>query len=716
MRNFRSHQGCQTPGGNVGAENTAFAIQALSNRRFFVADARMNAPRALVDLTVVVVNYNVRDFLEQALESVERAAVGLDCEIIVVDNNSADGSVEMVRERFARCTLIANSENVGFSRANNQALVLARGRSILLLNPDTVVQEDTFRELIAFLEATPRAGVVGCRIINPDGSFAVESRRSFPTPSVAIWRILGLSRLFPRSKVFGRYNLTYKSVDEVSEVDALSGSCMLLRRAALIDDFGKAGVDESSKPTRLFDERFFMYGEDLDLCFRIQSAGWKLYYTPATQIIHYKGESTRNGDLRYVRLFYGAMLLFSEKHFHGRYSLLVRLFLRLGIVIRGGLSAAASLARRAAPILLDFASVFAAIVAVSRFRLGEYPEALFLTVAPTYAAATVVAMSMFGVYRSARSFKPRYAIASVTVALLSVAALSFFIKQIAFSRAVVLAGAPLALLLMLLWRRLGSQGPTGLPKAVIVGTGDEASRVAALLDKHPEPPFVLGGYVCAETDVGAGEKLRRLGGTHQLRDIVRVGQVDTVVFAAGSNTRRDIFGWMQELSDLPVSLRMLDTREAFVVGKSSIDQLSLDAFIEARAALGIQRRVWSHRAFDLAFAVAGILASPFIYGGAALGNRRMKRAATILPDLPSVIFGKRAVVGFDELSAYRPPVSWRLRPGIFPAVAGTPNSAIPDADLDLLYVRYAMHQSASVDWAILRDAWNAASTRNNGMP
>ncbi|RMH52773.1 MAG: glycosyltransferase family 2 protein, partial [Bacteroidetes bacterium] len=301
-------------------------------------------PPTLLDLSVIIVNYNVREFLEQALRSLERARGTLAMEIFVVDNNSVDGSVERVREAFPDVHLIANRENVGFGRANNQAIRQARGRYLLILNPDTIVQEDTLHTLVRFMDEHPDAGAVGCKILNPDGSFAPESRRAFPTPATAFYRITGLSRLFPRSPVFGRYNLTYLPIDQVAEVDALSGSCMLVRQAALWwsreawEAAGPAAGSSDPPPdppmngAGLFDEDFFMYGEDLDWCYRIQRAGWKVYYTPETQIIHYKGESTKKGELRYVRLFYGAMLLFTEKHLENRYSRLMAWALRGSIL------------------------------------------------------------------------------------------------------------------------------------------------------------------------------------------------------------------------------------------------------------------------------------------------------------------------------------------------------------------------------------------------
>src|SRR3990172_4972493 len=236
-----------------------------------------------MDLSVIIVNYNVRDFLENALASAREAMKGIDGEVIVVDNASDDGSVEMVGRKFPGVRMVANDRNIGFAAANNIALRLSRGRYMLLLNPDTIVKEDTFQIIIRFLDTHPDAGLAGCRILNPDGTLQLACRRSFPTPWVAFTKISGLSALYPESRIFGKYNLGYLDPDRTYEVDAISGSFMAVRREA----YEKAGG---------LDEEYFMYGEDLDWCYRIKQAGWKVYYVSGTRIIHYKGESVRRSD------------------------------------------------------------------------------------------------------------------------------------------------------------------------------------------------------------------------------------------------------------------------------------------------------------------------------------------------------------------------------------------------------------------------------------
>ena len=261
-------------------------------------------------LSVIIVNYNVKFYLEQCLESVRRASQGLQVEVYVVDNLSTDGSVAYLRERFPDVTFVANQENVGFARANNQAIRQSKGRYVLLLNPDTIVGEDTLVRMVEFMDAHPEVGGAGAYMLNADGSFAPESRRGLPTPFVAFCKMVGLTKLFPKSRLLGRYYMGYLDANEVNEIEAISGACMMLRREAL----DKVG---------LLDEDFFMYGEDIDLSYRVLKGGYKNYFIP-TRMLHYKGESTVKSSYRYAYTFYQAMRLFFRKHY-GHYSFIISL-------------------------------------------------------------------------------------------------------------------------------------------------------------------------------------------------------------------------------------------------------------------------------------------------------------------------------------------------------------------------------------------------------
>ncbi len=267
-----------------------------------------------ITLSVVIVNYNVKYFLEQCLYSLRAALQGMEAEVFVVDNNSTDGSVAYLKPNFPEVTFIENSDNPGFAKANNQAIRLAKGKYILLLNPDTVIGEDSIRSLCYFLDEKPKAGALGVKMIDGNGVFLPESKRSFPTPWVSFCKMFGLSRLFPKNPRFAKYSLPYLNPDARHKVDVLAGAFMLIRKEAL----DKAG---------LLDEDFFMYGEDIDLSYRLKLAGYKNYYMPE-RILHYKGESTSKGNIKYVKIFYGAMLIFYRKHYSGAgklFSLLIRL-------------------------------------------------------------------------------------------------------------------------------------------------------------------------------------------------------------------------------------------------------------------------------------------------------------------------------------------------------------------------------------------------------
>ncbi|MBR9975534.1 MAG: glycosyltransferase family 2 protein, partial [Bacteroidetes bacterium] len=260
-----------------------------------------DAAGARPDISVVIVSYNVRDLLESCLQSLYTALAGISHEVFVVDNRSDDGTVDMLRHRFPQVSLIASEKNLGFAGGNNLALAHASGELLLLLNPDTLVQEDTVSTMQRFFRENGDVGMASCKIIKPDGSLELACRRSFPSPWVSFTKLSGLSTLFPKSPLFARYNLTYLSEDESYEVDAISGSFMMLRHT-VYEAIG--GLDES----------YFMYGEDLDYCYRTQKAGWKLAYVPDTKIIHYGGESTKRSSIDAHAEFYRAMQVFARKN------------------------------------------------------------------------------------------------------------------------------------------------------------------------------------------------------------------------------------------------------------------------------------------------------------------------------------------------------------------------------------------------------------------
>lgn len=276
-------------------------------------------------ISVIIVSFNVEKLLQECLESIYRETQAGSFDIWVVDNNSRDNSVAMVREHFPEVHLIENEGNVGFPKANNQAVVRSTSDYILLLNPDTIVRDRAIDKMVAFMDARPDVGVSGCRVLNEDGTLQPACRRSVPTPKVAFYHLSGLSRLFPNSKTMARYNLTYLDPNQPHEVDAVSGAFLVIRK----DVVDKIGV---------LDETFFIYGEDMDWCIRAKRAGWKVMYYPDAEILHYKGVGCSTNSRKTSYEFYRAMYLFHRKHFAKNHSPVTNLLIYFGIVLRALLS------------------------------------------------------------------------------------------------------------------------------------------------------------------------------------------------------------------------------------------------------------------------------------------------------------------------------------------------------------------------------------------
>ena len=340
-------------------------------------------------LSVIIVNYNVEYFLEQCINSARTALSKTSGEIILVDNNSIDGSVELVKSKFPEIQLIENKENTGFSKANNQAMRIAKGEYVLLLNPDTVVEEDTFIKCIEFMDQHPDAGGLGVKMIDGKGRFLPESKRGLPTPWVAFYKIFGISSLFKKSKKFGRYHLSYLDMNKVHEVEILSGAYMLMRKEAL----DKVG---------LLDEDFFMYGEDIDLSYRIIKGGYKNYYFPETSIIHYKGESTKKSSVNYVFVFYRAMIIFAKKHFSEKNASWFSFLINIAIYLRAGLAVVSRFLKRSIIPLIDLVLVgcllYCVVHAYEILKPIQYEWDIIKWAIPSYSLVWLLMTFLFGGY------------------------------------------------------------------------------------------------------------------------------------------------------------------------------------------------------------------------------------------------------------------------------------------------------------------------------
>ncbi|MFC7669403.1 glycosyltransferase family 2 protein [Hymenobacter humi] len=448
----------------------------------------------MVKLSVVIVNYNVCYFLEQTLLSVRRAVEKLaqPVEVFVVDNNSVDGSVAMVQARFPEVQLIANRDNPGFSKANNQALRRATGQYRLLLNPDTVVEEDTFRACCDFMDAHPDCGGLGVKMLDGQGQFLPESKRALPTPEVAFYKMFGLARLMPKSRTFGRYHLGYLSPEDTHEVEVLSGAFMMLRQTAL-NQIG------------LLDEDYFMYGEDIDLSHRLRQGGWKNYYFPGTRIIHYKGESTKRTSVNYVFVFYRAMVIFARKHFAPGRAGLFSLLINAAIWLRAGAAVLERLAVRVAPLLLDAGLIWAGMYVLKsywennhKFVPGDYPPQYMTVAVPAYILVWLTSAYLSGAYDP--PVKTSRVVRGVFLGTLLISAASNFLDAWRFSKALIILGGAWAvaaivgrhLLAHFIKYRDLRLSEHRQKTIAIVGSGPESRRVRHLLEAAGVQARVIG--------------------------------------------------------------------------------------------------------------------------------------------------------------------------------------------------------------------------------
>ncbi len=521
-------------------------------------------------LSVIIVNYNVRYFLEQCLYSVQKASADMDTEVFVVDNNSVDDSVKMLRDKFPEVHLIQNKENKGFSVANNQAIRQAKGEYILLLNPDTVVEDTTFQKVIAFMDEHSEAGGLGVKMIDGNGDFLPESKRGLPTPIVAFYKILGLSKLFPKSKSFGKYHLGYLDENKTAPVDILAGAFMLLRKKTL-DIIG------------LLDESFFMYGEDIDISYRITKAGFVNYYFPQTRIIHYKGESTKKTSVNYVITFYNAMVIFAKKHFSRKNARLFSVIINLAIYLRASL---AIISRFLYNILLPLMDAAITYGGIYLFKLyweknitysygGHYPSEYMTIVIPVYLLVWLLAVMLSGGYdRPFRIIKVFQGIFIGTVTILVFYAL--LSESYRFSRALLILGAAWALVSMLISRSLLHLlkyrdyrfENNKNRRFVIVGEKQEAERVADLLRKTVINPGFIGLVRITEN---SDKTNGFIGSLSQIKDIITIYQIDELIFCAKDIPAKDIIDHMAKLQDSQVDYKIAPPESMSIIGSKSIN-------------------------------------------------------------------------------------------------------------------------------------------------
>jgi GT2 family glycosyltransferase len=561
-----------------------------------------------MDLSIIIVNYNVKYFLEQCLISVKAAVEGVSAEIFVVDNASSDDSVDLIRQKFPEINLIANSENLGFSKANNQAIHKANGQYILLLNPDTVVESDTFYKCLDYMGNNTSVGALGVRMIDGSGAFLPESKRGFPSPWAAFCKFVGLSSLFPNSKTFNQYHLGYLKENETSEVDVLSGAFMMLRKKAL---------DKSG----LLDEAYFMYGEDIDLSVRIKQNGYKVVYFPGTSIIHYKGESTKKSSLNYVKIFYNAMVIFSEKHFSGEKKNMYLFFLKMAIYLRAILSLFKRMVGKVLHPLIDFSLFFFGLIFLKNFwasfyfqQPDYYEHSNILFNFSLYSIIWIVSLLFAGAYD--RYFKVRNIFKGLLIGSLVILVIYGLLNpEYRSSRALVLLGFIAALCsafftrILLHFLRIGdfSIGKERVKKTIIVGSKEEAARTLNLIKKS-DRKISFAGFLYPD---GVHPYAEALSSIKNLPDIISSKNVDQVVFCSKDISIQEIMDEMTN-SSRRVEYKIVAREGMSIIGSTSKNVRGDLYTMDLRFNLDEIFHLRNKRTFDIIFSILLILTAPFL--------------------------------------------------------------------------------------------------------
>ncbi len=599
-----------------------------------------------MQLSIIIVNYNVKYFLEQCLYSVLKATVGIDAEIIVVDNDSKDGSVDYLQPLFPRIKFIANKTNFGFGKANNKAIEICKGEFILFLNPDTIVPEDCFSNCINFFKSHSNCGAVGVQMIDGSGNFLAESKRSFPSLSSAFYKLVGLSILFPTSKIFNKYALGNLLKNQNFEIDVLAGAFIMIRKVVL-------------EKVKGFDEDFFMYGEDIDLSFRVQETGYKNYYLGKQQIIHFKGESTKRGSLNYVRMFYKAMSTFVNKHYSGSKAKVFSLTINIAIWCRAFISIFQSIINKSGLLIFDAIIVYTSLFFTKEFwvnvlRDGKPFDGEFTQYSiPVFTFVFIIGALLSGIYDNL--YKPLKAlIASGTSVIVLLAFYSLLPETYRFSRGVILVGGILSGLMVTLIRWLliyfnwiKNDEINNLKQTIVIGSNAEYIQVFNLMQKAGIDERIIGR-------VGLKlEEENAVGSIHQLKQLINEIGINEIIFCEGNLSFKEIIELINYNKNINLSFRFHAKKSNCIIGSDSKTTTGETLTAEGYLSLSNPYQLRMKRMLDLWIALFLIITFPIQFLLIENATKAFKNAWLI-------ITGKRTWVGYSSFQNTLPLIAYGI--------------------------------------------------------
>lgn len=637
-----------------------------------------------VDISVIIVNYNVRHFLEPCLNSVLKASALLKCEIWVVDNCSVDGSVDMLQKCFPEVNLLVNENNLGFSKANNQAIKKAKGKYILLLNPDTLLQERTLTTCFDYMEAHSFTGAVGVKMIDGTGKYLPESKRGFPSPRTAFFKMVGLNKIFPKSGFFNAYYLGNQSKDQMGPVDVLPGAFMFLSKRAL-DEVG------------YLDEAFFMYGEDIDLSFRIKKADYSVEYLPTTTIVHYKGESTKKGTLNYVRIFYQAMIIYTEKHYRGRGKKGLVFMLKMAIYAKAFSSAIAVFVEKLFFPFAHFLGTFLGLIILKNWwslfyfkDLNYYNNSFDTLNAPLYAALWSLSYYLCGLYDSkvhSNALLKGWFMGSLSIGFIY----GFLPVELRNSRMLIVYGVGLSLFLgwflpkvqgfLFNHPRVSKSGRR--PRVLFAGSKTNEEKAIHILDTAGWKYEYFGRWKSLET----------------IPEKIKSEQITDVIFSADDWNASEIIRAMTILGKEEIRFRLFPKDGSEIIGSHSKNTLA-DLFtlhLDFAINQPVYRRI--KRIFDISTALLLILLYPILVF-------KIRRPLQFASNIFQVFIGKKSWVGYKKTEKFEERALPIIREGILDLsflleIDEELNASI----VDKINLNYAKDYSVHQDFLILIKNW-----------